>query len=131
VRCPDCGKMASYDEPEVEMDNTEVDSDGNVTVEGRMTLRSACCNSDLKEWAFCLEGQVEHVHEEGKEAPDFGADDVEVTASDYYDNPGRPMRYRRHIYAAETTVNVTCVCGFKTEVELKDENQASGFDELV
>ena len=128
MKCPDCNKFASYDEPEVEVNNSDI-ADGNVTVEGTMTLRSACCNSDLKQWDFTMEGEVEHDTSKGEHEMEVECDDA--TGGDYYDSPGRPMRYRRHIYTVEATAMVECSCGFTTDITLKDENHASSFDELV
>lgn len=128
MKCPDCNKFASYDEPEVEINSADMDGN-NVTVEGTMMLRSACCNSDLKSWDFTLEAEVEHDTDKGEHELSVECDDA--TGSDYYDNPGRPMRYRRHIYTVEATANIKCSCGFTTDITLKDENHASGFDELT
>lgn len=128
MKCPDCNKFASYDEPEALVENCDI-ADGNVTVEGTMTLRSACCNSDLKQWGFTMEGEVEHDTSNGEHEMEVECDDA--TASDYYDNPGSPMRYRRHIYTVDATAMVKCSCGFTTDVTLHDENAASAFDELT
>jgi hypothetical protein len=117
MKCPDCNKFASYDEPEVEVNNSDI-ADGNVTVEGTMTLRSACCNSDLKQWDFTMEGEVEHDTSKGEHEMEVECDDA--TGS-----------YRRHIYTVEATAMVKCSCGFTTDLTLKDENHASSFDELV
>ena len=127
--CPSCNKFASYDEPEVEVNASDISDDGSITVDGRMVLRSACCGDELKEWNFTLEADCDHDTKDGKHELEIDCDDVE--ASDYYDNPGRPMRYRRHVYIAGAVAKVTCSCGFSTDIELHDENQATGFDELT
>lgn len=131
MKCPDCNKFASYDEPEAEINSSEI-SDGEVSVEGTVTLRSACCNYDLKEWNFTLTLSVDtkHKHPKGS-VRELEVECDEVNASDYYDSPGRPMRYRRHIYVVEADAKVKCSCGFEVGVQLRDEQGASGFDELT
>lgn len=133
MKCPGCNKMASYEDPEVEDSQTEVEEGGNVQVTGRVILRSACCSEELKEWQFELEGSVNHKHAEGEDEPEFEVDCDDAEVSDYYSGkPGTPARYQKHMYKVTASPKVTCSCGgFEETLELEDEQQASGFDELV
>ena len=48
MRCPDCAKMVSYGEPELEVTNEEVDEEGSVSVSVSLTLPCADCGQGLK-----------------------------------------------------------------------------------
>jgi hypothetical protein len=60
-RCGSCGKMASYEELEPEIDSDpEVDEDGHVSIgDVRIVNASECCGEELTEAHFEMEGDVE------------------------------------------------------------------------
>ena len=60
MRCPQCEKMVSYGDPEMEVTNEEVDNEGNVTISVRMALTCADCGEELKDNEFELSTEIEH-----------------------------------------------------------------------
>jgi hypothetical protein len=76
-RCNSCGKMASYDELEPEINSDpEVDEDGNVTISDvRIVNASACCGEALTEATLEMSGEVDS---EFAEAHDSRADHSEL-----------------------------------------------------
>ncbi len=61
MRCPDCSKMVSYGEPEMEVESEDVDSsDGCVTATVRMVLPCGECGTELKDNEFELSADVDH-----------------------------------------------------------------------
>lgn len=153
MRCPDCNKFVPYDEPQVEEQNCDV-SDGEVQGEVRVVLTCAECGTELKEHSFEIAHAIEHEcdpaayeeHQASLEEDDRTSEDEDPTyelvssdnwnPSDYYedkDRNGKPIknpRYQKHYYGFEGTVTVQCSkCGEEFEVEIKDHEQASGFDE--
>ena len=48
MRCPDCNKFVSYDEPEVEVNSINVNGEA-VTASVRVALNCADCSTGLKE----------------------------------------------------------------------------------
>ena len=146
MRCPNCNKMVSYGDPELEVQSEEVDNDGNVNISVRMALTCAECGTELKEHEFELEAQVKHEckpkekkeeeKEEGvEEGFDIEVDDPESN-EDYRpktDKKGKsvPMRYQKHFFGVQVTGHVTCKkCEEEVLFEISDDEQASGFDEL-
>jgi len=108
----------------------EVSEDGTVTGEVRVVVKSECCGEELKEAALEVDSNVD-VGEHGKHSLSISADDPDLI--DEYDNPGRPMRYRKHWYGASISYTVTCD-DCKVEVgtgEWSDKTPASSMDELT
>lgn len=142
MRCPNCEKMVSYGDPEMEVQNEEVDEDGNVQVTIRMALTCADCGGELKDNEFELETQVEHKckpenlkkEEERKEGFELGLDEPEFT-EDYRPKTNKqgkpiPSRYQKHFYGVTIVGNVTCNrCEEEIAIEMSDDCQASGFNE--
>jgi hypothetical protein len=69
-RCGSCGKMASYEELEPEINgDPEVDEDGNVTISDvRIVNASACCGEELTEANLELSGEVDSEFAEAHDA---------------------------------------------------------------
>jgi hypothetical protein len=146
MRCPDCNKFVSFDEPEIEGDTSDVVGtavSGNV----RIVLKCADCGGELKDAE--LDYEVEIVHDckkcKKKQEPEFTADDAPDFSSTsrrettmkvkkkgvYVDRP-IPFRYQKQYYGAEITGHVTCsVCEESIEYTAEVEERASGFNELV
>jgi hypothetical protein len=129
--CPSCNKFAGYDEPEAEVNDCSISSDGTISIEVRVLLKSACCSEELKEWNPILESEIDAEDHQG-EGHKLEAECSDCECGDYYDNPGRPSRYRRHIYTVDASPKITCSCGkLEATVDIHEEERASGFDELV
>lgn len=141
MRCPSCEKFVSYDEPELEEQEPEVDGD-NVRLEVRMSLNCADCGDELKETTFELETEVTSPDVEDN-APcasghEWTAELNSCDATDRYQDKDRNgktitnFRYRKHLYGVEAQVSVKCsVCNHEETFTMKDETQASAFDELT
>ncbi len=66
MRCPDCSKMVSYDEPQATVESEEVSNEGLVNIEVRLVLPCAECGTELKETTFNFEIDLEHTCENRK-----------------------------------------------------------------
>jgi hypothetical protein len=137
MRCPTCEKFVSYGDGEVEIEDSDVGSDGTVTVSVRVVLPCGDCGEELKECSMELEHQIEHDCLLDEDV-DFELEDVEAEFSDRQemkDRNGKPIksaRYRRTYYGATITGTVHCKkCGDDIEFEETVEESASSFDELV
>lgn len=163
MRCPDCNKFVSFDEPQVELsdEGCEVDVPEAVpgpdtktrpvnfhfTAEARLVLPCGECGTELKEATFSMEADAEHAcgkvpDDEGERAAKIGDmeeaefDDPEGTdRMETKDRHGRPIksaRYMRHFYGVSVGASVKCpFCEEEVHVEMNDETQASGMDELT
>ncbi|MCJ7747898.1 MAG: hypothetical protein MUP27_09145 [Desulfobacterales bacterium] len=146
MRCPNCEKMVSYGDPEMEVQSEDVDESGNVEATVRLALTCADCGEELKDNEFELSTQVEHecskeklkeVKEEDQgEGFELELDEPEST-EDYKPKTNKqgkpvPMRYQKHFFGVKLTGKVTCnKCKEEIPIEMEDECQASGFNECV
>jgi phage FluMu protein Com len=153
MRCGDCNKFVSYEEPEVEEDSCDV-SGSEVEASVIVTLPCAECGTSLKQYTFELNEGIEHEctpelyasHSKGLDDSEIiGWDDeaeYEVENSDSWESTDRyenktpkgkiitNPRYMKHYYGVTGTVTVKCLkCGEIIAVELSDEAQASEFEE--
>jgi hypothetical protein len=140
MRCPDCRKFVSFEESEPEINELQVDADGNVTANVHITNNCADCSQELTEANFDMEADhtddcKEHVgkgHELSIE--DNGCERTE--RSGYFDKgqfKAAGGRYAKHFYGVELSYTITCSCGKLEGIEgmLTGEIQGSGMDELV
>ncbi len=127
MRCPDCSKFVSLEFAEPEVDNIEVDADGNVTGGVRIHRDCADCGNELKEATFDIDVTVEigeHTGE-GHELEIDGEPDVEQIE----EGGGR---YAKAYFGAKVTFTVKCSCGgLEVDGEYEDKVAASQMDELV
>jgi len=140
MRCPDCSKFVSYeDPPTVEVNDSSIDGK-TLTVELRVTLLCADCSTQLKGADLTAEAEIEHECDEGKgKEPDFEVDGDPsadgTSRQQTTDKRGKPIksaRYMKTFYGAEITASVTCQhCEEDVEVTMTAEEQASAFDESV
>lgn len=141
-RCGGCGKMASLELEEPEVEQIEIDEAGAVSGTVRVYLTSACCGEEMKERSFDFEDEDEevgrhvHDHQEAGEEYELTVEEEAVEATDRYqttDRNGKQIksyRYMRHYYGFRLEYAVGCSCGWTAAGEVDDEEQASGFDEL-
>jgi hypothetical protein len=150
MRCPSCEKFVSYDtevEPE-EQTEPEV-TDQTVTAEYRRVLTCADCGEELKEATIEIDGEIscDLPCKETKQGKKLGEEEPEhewtvesssasaTERSQTTDRHGRPItraRYMRHFYGVEVTVELKCQkCGTEHSQTFDNDEQASGFDELV
>jgi hypothetical protein len=153
MRCPDCQKFVSYDDPAV--DDVLVDiEDDELVMSGEVTLKCADCGNDLA--SASMEANVE-LSEQFDDAPDAEAgetveyemvEDPDVTSTDRTDTTdktGKPLkssRGARRYYGASASCTVKQIIknkagdviadrGGEAEITIEAEEQASSFDSLV
>lgn len=134
VRCPDCNKFASYDGVEAETMDESIDG---VTFYSsvRVYLPCADCGTELKEYTFEVEQEL--IHDCTMVGPELQIASWDVNGSDrreFQDAKGRPInpRYQKTFYGYEGSLKWECPeCGFTDEVDLRDDAQASYFEQLV
>ena len=156
MRCPDCNKFVSYDDPECEVDSVEIDEN---TVRASVTVNLNCadCSGTLKSATIESETEFEHTCKpvgerdaDWKPDPDFSADDMEAgdqfeleddgepegdSRMETKDRNGKPIksaRYMKTFYGFTLSSSVKCrCCGEVFSVETKGEEMASAFEEQV
>lgn len=147
-RCNSCGKMASleYDEPEI---NSSEITAGRITASLRLALTTSCCNDEVKDWEAEFDFEPDHLAahlEAAREAGEVDAGDellghdLEIAnevaeASDDYetkDKKGRPIkaRYQKHRYDITYSGQVVCECGVVFDFSETESEYGSGFNEL-
>jgi ribosomal protein S27E len=152
MRCPDCNKFVSYDEPQTEVGDVSVEG---TTVRANVTVQLNCqdCSNTLKDAE--IESEAEITHEckpeaerdaewkpdvefhENEEDDQFEVDsdgDAEGTSrvqdTDRHGKPIKSARYMKTFYGYTLTTSIKCrKCGEVFDVELEGEEQASGFNE--
>lgn len=153
MRCPDCRKFVSFDEPTVELLWEEINDDGTINGEIRIVLTCAECATELKEASLEFDEQIDHecapdtlkAYQDGLPPADRweeGNDQYELEIDDpepidrYQDTnaKGKPIspRYQKHYYGADISGRAICQkCGETIEFSVQVEEQASGFDEMI
>ena len=140
MRCPDCNKFVSFDEGEPEVNNIDVDSEGNVTANVRITNNCAECSQELTEANFDLEADhVDDCKEHVGKGHELSVEDngCERTDRSGFFKKGKFVpaygRYAKHFYGVELSYTITCSCGKLENVDgvLRDEIQGSSMDGLV
>jgi hypothetical protein len=149
MRCPDCAKFVSFDEPNVDAISVDVDGD-MLAMSGEIVLPCGECGTDLRsasvELSVVLAGYF----------PPVGGDDIkieyemdgdaDVSSFDRYedkDRHGKPIkstRYMKKYYVVEASVEIertvtdkegNFISKDKATVDISAEEGASSFDDLV
>lgn len=146
MRCPDCNKFVSYEEPEAELNSVDL-NDSSLHASVRVILKCAECSQELKDAEIETDTDIEHdckkklavEHKEKSGDPLFeiesdgepqGTDRTQTT--DRHGRQIRNSRYMRRYYGFTLETEVKCLCcEEKFIVTLEGEEQASGFNELV
>lgn len=156
MRCPDCNRFVSYDEPQAESNNDESIKFDKETHEGtiagsvRVMLPCGECGTELKESTIdygvtfnheCSPGKLEEIKQPGYKRGELDEWEVEfedamgssrMQTMDRHGKPIKSARYMKTFYGADITLIATCPeCGEKVNVETSVEEQASSFEELV
>lgn len=150
MRCPDCNKFVSYDEPQCEIGSVEIDDE---TVRANVTVQLNCqdCGSTLKDAEIEAEAAVGHEckpeAERGKDwepDADFKKDDDQyevesdgdaegtnrMETKDRHGKPIKSSRYMKSFYGFTLESEIKCrKCGETFSVTLEGEEQASAFNE--
>lgn len=147
MRCPECNRFVSYDDPpECETEAVEVIDDNTVRAEVEVRLNCGECSTSLK--SVIVEGEADFDHEcndVGERVEGYADGDEQFTLID--DAPeaegtsrvvdtivnGKPSGNRRNMrtyYGFELTAQVRCLkCGDEFDVRVEGEEQASSFEE--
>lgn len=148
MRCPDCNKFVSYDEPQIEI--SSVDSDGTC-VRSIVTVQLNCqdCGTTLKDSEIESEMEIDHecnpdtAKSHQKDHPfSEGDDQFEIenegnaqgeTRTETKDRHGKEIkssRYMKTFYGFTLDTDVKCnKCGEIFTVTTSGEEQASSFNE--
>lgn len=141
-RCPSCEKFVGLEAGVPEVNDYQVSDEGEVTVEVRLALVCQDCSEEMKETTFNFsetpEDLEEHIiaHEEAGDDFSLSLEEPTFEAEDRYedkDRHGKPIksyRYMKHFWGVRGDITVECCCGKSFSLELFDEVQASGMDEL-
>ena len=134
MRCPDCNRFVSYDEPEAEIDSYNF-SEKQLTAEVRIVLKCAECGEELKEATKTFEKEII--------CPECGSSNLECDNIDSNgdsrfeekDDKGKPIknsRYWKTFYIADLVIEMSCLdCKHEWMENEAVEEQASFFEELV
>lgn len=138
MRCPDCNKFVSFDEADPEVDELEIDDDGQITCSVRITNTCAECGTELKEATLELEDEVAVDGHSGDdhELQIIEAGTERTSRSGYYKKGewvSAGGRYAKTYYGADVSYEVTCLCGKLEAItgSIGDDVQASGMEEMV
>jgi phage FluMu protein Com len=150
MRCPDCNKFVSYDEPQCEVGNVELDGD---TVRANVTVQLNCqdCGGTLKDAEIEAETEFQHeckpkaeLNKDWKPDAEYkkGDDQYEVESdgsaegtnrTETKDRHGKPIkssRYMKSFYGFTLESEIKCrKCGEVFSVTIEGEEQASSFNE--
>jgi len=144
MRCPDCNKFVSFDEPQCELQSVDVSGE-EVTAQVSIRLNCAECGNTLKDAEVEALATIVHTCEaDGK--PDEGwkegdeqfevENDGEPEGCDRYqdkDRHGKPIkssRYMKHFYGFTLETGLHCCkCGENFGINLEGEEQAGSFNE--
>lgn len=142
-RCPDCNKFVGLEAAEPEPDQVEIQSASPVNQETgeqsievggqvRLVLNCSDCGTEMAEANPDVEADFEFVHANPGCGGEVEIGDIDSMETDDYRPPGRPMRYQKHYYGADLTINLNCPeCGAEATVHASVEEQAGFFDELT
>lgn len=135
MRCPDCNRFVSFDEPEVEILAEQVE-DGEYTVEARIVLVCAECSTELKE--ANLENTEYFQHDCAGHPEDEEPSEEDVATPEFeIDDEADIETYERqdkkiHVYGANLTAHIHCpVCEQTFDIESMVEAPSNEFDEMV
>lgn len=151
MRCSQCNKFVSYDEPQCECGSDPEIDERAVRASVTVQLNCADCGTTLKDAE--IEAESEFAHEckpEAERQPDWKPDPEYKDGEDQFeledagdpegtsrlenkDRHGKPiklMRYMKQFYGFTMEPEIKCrKCGETFSVTLEGEEQASGFNE--
>jgi phage FluMu protein Com len=148
MRCPDCNKFVSYDEPQCELGSVEI-IDNELLANVTVTLNCAECGTTLKDAEIETSATIEHtciedVKKEWNKTEPFkeGSEQYEIvddgepfgeSRTQTIDRNGKPIKSSRYMktfygFSMESEIKCNC-CGEHFNIDLQGEEQASGFNE--
>ena len=150
MRCPDCNKFVSYDDPQCEVNSVEIDG---TTIRASVTVSLNCqdCGGTLKDSEIEAECDFDHECKPKSERPkeqapeaDYkeGEDQFEIESDgdaegtnrlqdkDRHGKQIKSSRYMKSFYGFTMEPEIKCrKCGEVFSVTLEGEEQASAFNE--
>jgi hypothetical protein len=137
MRCQDCGKFVSYeDPPTVEVGDWTVEGIESVLGSVRVALLCAECGSELKDTELDFVIDFDHDCDQMDDATtEIEVNDITGEGTSRFENTYRgkvvPGRYWRTFYGAELTASCHCpACDENFTVTTTVDEQASSFNEL-
>lgn len=127
MRCTSTNKFASFDEPEVTLEQDEIDG-CTYSASVRVVRPCAECGEEAAEYTFELEQELEC-----PTCADDPADGFELIASEdpTCDESGG-SRYKKNMFTAEIAFTAKCTaCGTEIADTVSNNAAASWFDSLV
>ncbi len=123
MRCPDCNKFVSYDEPQTEVQSVEIEAEEALDHECKPEGERG---EDAKPDADFKEGDEQYEIENDGDAE--GTSRTET--KDRHGKPIKSSRYIKSFYGFTLETEVKCLkCGQTFGVQLEGEQQASSFNE--
>jgi hypothetical protein len=114
----------------------DVDDQGVVSGSLELQLDSACCSDPVATAYLDVELDTGLQHKDGCKEPNVLLDSESAEPTDWYqakDRHGKPiksMRYQKHFYGADISVQVRCEsCGAETSGDEQVGEQASYFEQ--
>lgn len=157
-RCTSTNKFASYDEPEAEINSSEM-TGSTYTAEIRVVRPCAECGEEMAEYIFEVEGEVEcptcetecggHYGTERdlphevlpsdklpEEHPDYAMREVEfeIEADDNIDvSESGGGRYKKNLFQVSVTPSILCLCCNETfeAPQIESEAAAASYFEVL
>lgn len=159
MRCPDCNKFVSYDEPEVEVNSVDLAQTAEgveVTADVRVVLKCADCSTELKAYDFSEQETEDHVCDPATEAKhkaehptewqegqvegekfdlEDDGDGEGTSRLETKDRHGKPIKSHRYMttfygFTLEPDIRCRC-CGEQVSLTIAGESSASSFEEQV
>ncbi len=141
MRCPDCEKFVSFDEPQCDIEDENITDEGQISGSVHIVLPCGECGTELKETNLEFEAEIDHdCAEKGDAGFELTMDDPqpfdEYRGKDKKKKDGTvikaPLRYQKHYYGAEISGTAKCNrCGIEIEFNTKVDEQGSAFDDMV
>ncbi len=142
--CPSCSKLCSLETAEPEVNDLEMDADGQVSASARVARTSACCGEEMKEFTYELTDDrsadltkhEQEFHNGEKQEYTIDEDSSEVDESG-------GSRYAKNMIKCVIQYDISCdACTSSEDKETKerghignftmeDSTNAGSFEELV
>ena len=131
MRCPECNEFVSFKEEEAEIDSIEIDEDGTVQIEIRITNSCSDCHAELTEAYLDIYSSVDltgHAHRSGICNENLK---ISVRNAKRINKMEDKDKGVKKFYGARVLFIVSCSCGFSFAQEATDYEEAYNMESLV
>lgn len=149
MRCPDCNKFVSYDEPQCEVQDVDI-SETTLLATVAIALNCQDCGTTLKDAEVEDETEIKHTCKPEKDRPENWRESADFDEGEQFeveeqgepepndrlenrDRHGKAIknpRYMKRFYGFSLESDVRCrKCGEVFQVPTSGEEQASAFNE--